>query len=101
MAEPAFNKTKFNTPRTKSTATDPRAADPGGARTGAEPAKARGVEHPNPEDAALYGDTRHELHYKALPKQEGPHKYGHYDKSSNLSGSDMMRFDEGTDTDSI
>lgn len=101
MPEAAFDKTKFNSPRTQSTVTDPRAKAPGGARSGAEPAKARGVEHPIPEDMALFGDTRHALHHMPLPKTEGPHKYGHYDKSTNLSGSDQMRFDEGTDTDSL
>jgi hypothetical protein len=34
----------------------------------------RGVEHPITEDMALQGDTRHELHYKPLPRQEHPYK---------------------------
>lgn len=33
----------------------------------------RGVEHPIAEDAALIGDTRNELHYKPIPKQEHPY----------------------------
>ena len=101
MPEKAFEKTQFNNKRMESTVTNPREKAPGGARTGAEPGKARGVEHPIPEDMALYGDTRHALHHMPLPRQEGPHKYGHYDKSTNLAGSDQIRFDEGTEADSL
>ena len=33
-----------------------------------------GVPQANPEDMALVGDTRQELHYKPLPRQEHPYK---------------------------
>lgn len=57
-----FAKLKANTPPMKSTATSaPK-----------ESGKSRGVEHPVSTDAALIGDTRHELHSKALPKLMGP-----------------------------
>jgi hypothetical protein len=94
MANP-FNNTKFNSSPMESTKTNPRAKAPEGARSGVPSGKVRGVEHPIAEDAALIGDTRHELHSKALPKQYGPEKYGHYDSSSNLSGSDQLRADCG------
>lgn len=90
-----FDKSKFNSSPTKSSLTNPRQAAPEAARTGATSGKVRGVEHPIAEDAALIGDTRHELHTKGLPKQMGPHSYGHYDSSSNLSGSDQLRVDCG------
>ena len=85
-----MDNTNFNSSRTRSSSTDAMAPNPGGARSGAEPAKARGVEHPIAEDGALIGDTRHELHHKPLPKIGGPNfGYG-------ASGtSDELRMDTG------
>lgn len=75
MAESAFNKTQFNSSPQASSKTNPRQAAPEGARSGVPSGKVRGVEHPIAEDAALIGDTRHELHTKSLPRTFGPN-YG-------------------------
>ena len=85
-----FDKSKFNSSPMQSSKTNPHAKDPSGARNGAESAKARGVEHPTPEDAALIGDTRHALHHTPLPKKAGPN-YG-YGQSA---PSDQLRVDCG------
>jgi hypothetical protein len=85
-----FDKTSFNSSPMKSSATDPRADHTGGARTGAEPAKSRGVEHPIAEDMALYGDTRHALHTMPLPRHTGPN-FGYGESAP----SDQLRVDCG------
>ena len=85
-----FDKSKYNSAPMASSKTNPHAKDPMGARTGAESGKARGVEHPIPEDQALIGDTRHHLHTASLPKRKGPN-FG-------LEGggaSDELRVDQG------
>ena len=64
-----FNKTKVN-PEYKSSNTSRGAVNPVGG--GGAPSRARGVEHPVPEDMALYGDTRHRLHHEPLPRKSGP-----------------------------
>ncbi len=53
----------------------------------------RGIEHPIASDMALVGDTRHELHYKPLPKLGpviGPYNSSHVESDS--------RYDEGKGT---
>ena len=37
------------------------------------PTRTRGVPYAVPEDMALSGDTRDDLHYKPLPRRAGPH----------------------------
>lgn len=78
-----FDKTKHNSSPTKSSLTP---VSGGGGKT-------RGVEHPIAEDMALIGDTRHELHTKALPHRVGPHDYGLGQKG--LEASDQFRVDCG------
>src|SRR5579872_5921506 len=85
-----FSKSKYNSSPTKSSETNPHATDPQGARPGTTPSKSRGVEHPIPEDQALIGDTRHELHSKALPRSGGPN-FGYGSKAP----SDEFRADTG------
>lgn len=101
---PAFDLTKSNSSRTESTKTNPMAKNPtsAGTRLKSSQGAPRGVEHPIPEDFALIGDTRHELHAKALPKQLGPHynKYqnaGYPDRAGSLAGSDQFRVESGGD----
>jgi hypothetical protein len=75
-----FNKSKYNSSPTKSSLTNPH-SDSG---------KSRGVEEPVSTDAALIGDTRHELHSKPLPRKMGPN-YG----AGNSAPSDEFRPDTG------
>lgn len=91
-----FDKTKYNSDPMESSKTNPHAKDPEGARGGAVPAKARGVEHPIAEDAALIGDTRHILATKALPRLNGPN-FG-YGKTA---PSDQFRADCGDGADCL
>lgn len=100
---PAFDLTKFNSSPTESAHSNPRAKNPTSSGTRLKGSGGpRGVEHPIPEDFALIGDTRHELHHKALPKQIGPHyskhqNAGYPESAGSLSGSDQFRVDGGGD----
>lgn len=85
-----FSKGSFNSSPMKSSKTPTGTDHSEGARAGAVPAKSRGVEHPVPTDAALIGDTRHELHTKALPRRNGPN-FGF----GTTAPTDQLRVDEG------
>ena len=90
-------------PEYKSSQTGRDEKSPVGARSGATTARARGVDHPIPEDMALWGDTRHMLHSKALPKVLHPYSQhqnaGYPESAGNLAGSDQFRVDTGEGVD--
>jgi hypothetical protein len=92
-----------NQPEYKSTKTTRGTDHTEGARSGAVPSKARGVEHPIPEDMALIGSTQHKLHTAPLSKVMHPYKEhqnaGYPDSAGRLSGSDQFRVDCGGGTD--
>lgn len=89
-------------PEYKSSSTSRGAKNPEAARSGATTGRARGVEHPIPEDMALIGDTRHVLHSKTLPKVMHPyseHQNGYPAGAGSLKGSDQFRVEAGNGTD--
>lgn len=97
-----FDKSVKN-PEYKSSDTSRSAKNPESARSGATTGRARGVEHPIPEDMALIGDTRHALHYKSLPKVLHPYaehqNEGYPSSAGSLRGSDQFRVDSGDGVD--
>lgn len=92
MSESAFNKTKFNSSPTQSAKSAPRAKNPSSGGTSVKHSSSRGVEHPIPEDFALIGDTRHELHTKPLARRKGPN-FGAEEMSA--PGPDHFRVESG------
>jgi hypothetical protein len=90
-------------PEYKSSGTSRDAKNPEAARSGATTGRARGVEHPIPEDMALFGDTRHTLHHQSLPKVLHPYSQhqneGYPEAAGSLRGSDQFRVDSGGGAD--
>lgn len=102
---PAFDLTKKETSYVgnESSMTSPKAKSPEGARSGATASRARGVEHPIPEDMALIGDTRHALHHASLSKVMHPYSThqneGYPESAGSLKGSDQFRVESGAGSD--